>query len=51
MTSWIKGNSAPHLAAVLVGEDPASETYVNNKEKSCREVVHLIHIQVPGGNS
>jgi len=33
-----KGKPAPHLAAVLVGEDPASETYVNNKEKSCREV-------------
>ncbi|MBO7465687.1 MAG: bifunctional methylenetetrahydrofolate dehydrogenase/methenyltetrahydrofolate cyclohydrolase FolD [Bacteroidales bacterium] len=29
---------APHLAAVLVGNDPASETYVKNKEKSCQEV-------------
>lgn len=28
----------PHLAAVLVGEDPASQTYVASKEKSCREV-------------
>ncbi len=28
----------PHLAAILVGEDPASETYVNNKGKSCKEV-------------
>ena len=28
----------PHLAAVLVGNDPASETYVKNKEKSCHEV-------------
>ena len=25
----------PHLAAILVGNDPASETYVANKEKSC----------------
>lgn len=33
-----KGINAPHLAAVLVGEDPASQTYVANKEKSCREV-------------
>jgi len=33
-----KGKSAPHLAAVLVGEDPASQTYVANKEKSCKEV-------------
>ncbi len=27
----------PHLAAVLVGEDPASQTYVKSKEKACRE--------------
>lgn len=33
-----KGKPAPHLAAVLVGEDPASQTYVANKEKSCKEV-------------
>jgi methylenetetrahydrofolate dehydrogenase (NADP+)/methenyltetrahydrofolate cyclohydrolase len=32
------GNDGPHLAAVLVGDDPASQTYVNNKEKACREV-------------
>jgi methylenetetrahydrofolate dehydrogenase (NADP+)/methenyltetrahydrofolate cyclohydrolase len=28
----------PHLAAVLVGDDPASHTYVKNKEKACRDV-------------
>lgn len=28
---------APHLAAILVGEDPASIAYVKNKEKACRE--------------
>lgn len=28
----------PHLTAILVGDDPASHTYVNNKEKSCQEV-------------
>ena len=33
-----KGKDVPHLAAVLVGEDPASQTYVANKEKSCKEV-------------
>lgn len=27
----------PHLAAILVGEDAASQTYVKNKEKSCKE--------------
>ena len=29
---------APHLAAVLVGEDPASQTYVGSKVKACEEV-------------
>jgi len=33
-----KGKDAPHLAAVLIGEDPASQTYVSGKEKSCKEV-------------
>ncbi len=31
-------HKAPHLAAVLVGEDPASQTYVASKEKACRAV-------------
>lgn len=29
---------SPHLAAILVGNDPASETYIANKEKACAEV-------------
>lgn len=29
---------APHLAAVLVGEDPASQAYVRNKVRSCEKV-------------
>ena len=33
-----KGLDAPHIAAVLVGEDPASITYVSAKEKACHEV-------------
>lgn len=33
-----RGVRPPHLAAVLVGEDGASESYVASKEKSCREV-------------
>ncbi len=32
------GERAPHLAAVLVGEDPASQVYVRNKVKSCEQV-------------
>jgi methylenetetrahydrofolate dehydrogenase (NADP+)/methenyltetrahydrofolate cyclohydrolase len=30
--------AAPHLAAVLVGADPASQTYVAAKEKACQAV-------------
>ncbi len=33
-----EGKKIPHLAAILVGEDGASQTYVNNKVKSCAEV-------------
>lgn len=32
------GGIAPHLAAILVGDDPASETYVASKERACRSV-------------
>ena len=32
------GGRAPHLVAILVGDDGASQTYVNNKEKSSLEV-------------
>lgn len=32
------GNPTPHLTAVIVGEDPASERYVANKMTACREV-------------
>jgi methylenetetrahydrofolate dehydrogenase (NADP+)/methenyltetrahydrofolate cyclohydrolase len=33
-----EGKRAPHLAAILVGSDGASQTYVNSKEADCREV-------------
>jgi len=32
------GHRAPHLAAILVGEDGASKTYINSKEKDCEYV-------------
>ncbi len=32
------GGKVPHLAAVLVGNDGASETYVNGKVKACEKV-------------
>lgn len=33
-----KGEKIPHLAAILVGEDGASKTYVNAKVRDCEEV-------------
>lgn len=33
-----KGGKCPHLAAILVGNDGASQTYVGNKERSCMQV-------------
>jgi len=34
----LQGKRAPHLVAILVGTDGASQTYVNNKIKDCKEV-------------
>jgi methylenetetrahydrofolate dehydrogenase (NADP+)/methenyltetrahydrofolate cyclohydrolase len=33
-----EGKKIPHLAAILVGNDGSSETYVANKVKDCKEV-------------
>jgi methylenetetrahydrofolate dehydrogenase (NADP+)/methenyltetrahydrofolate cyclohydrolase len=32
------GGEPPHLAAVLVGDDPASQTYIASKERACKAV-------------
>lgn len=34
----LQGKRVPHLAAILVGDNTASKTYINNKIKSCKEV-------------
>ncbi|MDD4178792.1 MAG: bifunctional methylenetetrahydrofolate dehydrogenase/methenyltetrahydrofolate cyclohydrolase FolD [Candidatus Margulisbacteria bacterium] len=33
-----KGRRRPKLSVILVGDDPASQTYVRNKERACKEV-------------
>lgn len=39
VSEWVaQGHRAPHLAAVLVGQDGASRTYVDHKVKSCAQV-------------
>ncbi|MDP2181496.1 MAG: bifunctional methylenetetrahydrofolate dehydrogenase/methenyltetrahydrofolate cyclohydrolase FolD [Actinomycetota bacterium] len=38
----------PGLAVVIVGEDPASQVYVRNKEKACAEIgIHSEKIDLP----
>jgi len=32
-----EGGKTPHLAAVLIGDDPASQVYVRNKVRSCEK--------------
>jgi methylenetetrahydrofolate dehydrogenase (NADP+)/methenyltetrahydrofolate cyclohydrolase len=34
----VEGNRPPHLAAILVGNDGASETYVASKVKACKRI-------------
>jgi methylenetetrahydrofolate dehydrogenase (NADP+)/methenyltetrahydrofolate cyclohydrolase len=40
-----KGERAPGLAVVLVGEDPASQVYVRNKTRAC-EKAGMVHRQL-----
>lgn len=43
------GGTAPGLATVLIGEDPASEVYVRNKRKSCVAAgMQDLHRHLPG---
>lgn len=47
-----KGGKVPHLAAIIVGQDGASITYVNNKVKSCERVgFKSTHIELPATTS
>ncbi len=41
----VRGLRAPGLAVILVGEDPASQVYVRNKEKACEQagIVSFAH--------
>ena len=51
-TLTANGQRPPHLAAILVGEDGASKTYVNSKERDCEFVgfestVHRLPADTP----
>ncbi|THE66173.1 bifunctional methylenetetrahydrofolate dehydrogenase/methenyltetrahydrofolate cyclohydrolase [Salinadaptatus halalkaliphilus] len=42
----------PGLATVLMGDDPASQTYVNMKQRDCEEVgIESVHVDVAGDAS
>jgi len=38
ISALLEGGVTPGLAAILVGDDPASATYVGSKEKACRKL-------------
>lgn len=47
-----KAGRAPGLAVILVGEDPASQVYVRNKERACIEVGFLSEtLRLPANSS
>jgi methylenetetrahydrofolate dehydrogenase (NADP+)/methenyltetrahydrofolate cyclohydrolase len=47
-----KGQRAPHLAAILVGDNPASKAYVSTKIKFCEDVGYgSTLITLPGDTS
>ena len=49
---WPKSETRPCLAAVLVGDDPASEVYVKNKIRACEEVgIRSEHHALPGSTT
>jgi methylenetetrahydrofolate dehydrogenase (NADP+)/methenyltetrahydrofolate cyclohydrolase len=41
MRRMATGKRAPGLAVILIGDNPASQVYVNNKQKACDEVGFL----------
>lgn len=45
------GKRAPGLAVVLVGENPASQVYVRNKQRSCEEVGFLSELHRLSGET
>lgn len=42
-----QGYRPPHLTAVLIGDDPASHTYVNNKIKVRKLIRKMFHFFFP----
>src|SRR5213079_1364679 len=44
--------SIPGLAVILIGDDPASRTYVRAKDKMCRELgLHSVKLELPAATT
>ena len=42
----------PHLAVIIVGNDPASHVYVNSKVRTCKRLgIHSTHLELPEDTS
>lgn len=52
VSALVSQGRTPGLAVVLVGENPASQAYVRNKEKTCRELgMHSVKHELPASSS
>ncbi len=52
IASLIAQGARPGLAVVLVGDDPASRSYVRSKERTCRELgMHSIKHELPAATT
>ena len=49
VSRMVSSSRAPHLVVVIVGDDPASQVYVRNKEKACRRIgIRSTRYDLPG---
>ncbi len=47
-----ESGSSPHLAVVIVGDDPASHVYVRSKERACERLgIRSTRIDLPAAAS
>lgn len=52
IASCVSAGVEPHLAVVIVGDDPASHVYVNSKVKACHRLgIKSTHIELPSSTS
>ena len=48
----VEGGKSPHLAVVIVGDDPASHVYVKSKERACERLgIRSTRIDLPADTS